>query len=122
MPPNEPPAGHLRIVPLGGLGEIGMNCLALAQGDDIVVIDCGVTFPNEDNGVDIIHPAFDWLLERRGSVRGIVITHGHEDHIGALPYLLDDIDAPVFAPALAMAVVLRLLEDLGFVVRLICVL
>jgi len=114
MPPNEPQSGELRIVPLGGLGEIGMNCLALAQGDDIVVIDCGVTFPNEDNGVDIIHPAFDWLLERRGAVRGVVITHGHEDHIGALPYLLDDLDVPVFAPAHAMALIRSRLEEHGY--------
>lgn len=108
------PGGELRIVPLGGLGEIGMNCLALEQNGDVIVIDCGVTFPTTDQGVDVIHPAFDWLLERRSSVRGVVITHGHEDHIGALPYLLDDLDVPVFAPAHAMALIKARLEEHGF--------
>lgn len=88
-----------------------MNCLALEQGQDIVVIDCGVTFPSVDNGSDILHPRFDYLLERRDRVRGIVITHGHEDHIGAIPYLLDEIDVPVWAPAHAMGLIkLRLGE------------
>lgn len=91
-----------------------MNCLALEQRGEIVVVDCGVTFPNADNGVDVIHPAFDWLLERRDSVRGVVITHGHEDHIGALPYLLDDLDVPVFAPAHAMALIRGRLDEHGF--------
>jgi len=109
-----PPAGSLQLVPLGGLGEIGMNCLALEQEGDIVVIDCGVTFPDADNGVDIIHPAFDWLLERRDAVRGVVITHGHEDHIGALPYLLDALDVPVHAPAHAMSLIRARLEEHGF--------
>lgn len=104
----------LRIVPLGGLGEIGMNCLALEQRGEVVVVDCGVTFPNDDNGVDVIHPAFDWLLERREAVRGVVITHGHEDHIGALPYLLDDLDVPVYAPAHAMSLIRSRLEEHGY--------
>ncbi len=114
MPPLAAPTDELRVVPLGGLGEIGMNCLALEQQGDIIVIDCGVTFPNADNGVDIIHPAFDWLLERRNAVRAVVITHGHEDHIGALPYLLDDLDVPVHAPAHAMALLRGRLEEHGF--------
>jgi ribonuclease J len=103
----------LRIVPLGGLGEIGMNCLVLEQRGELVVIDCGVTFPSEKNGTDVIHPRFDYVLERRDKVRGIVITHGHEDHIGALPYLLDalDVDVPVWAPPHAMELIrLRLAE------------
>ncbi|MFO0614338.1 MAG: ribonuclease J [Polyangiaceae bacterium] len=92
----------LRVVPLGGLGEIGMNCLALECGGDILVIDCGVTFPTSDLGIDLYHPRFDWLLERRDRVRGVVLTHGHEDHIGALPYLLDALDVPVFGPRHAL--------------------
>jgi ribonuclease J len=109
----------LRIIPLGGLGEIGMNCLVLEQRDELVVIDCGVTFPTEKNGTEVIHPRFDYILERREKLRGIVITHCHEDHIGALPYLLDaldvglrsNIEAPVWAPPHAMELIrLRLGE------------
>jgi ribonuclease J len=104
-------ATALRVVPLGGLGEIGMNCLALEQGDDILVIDCGVTFPTGDVGVDVLHPRFDYLIERADRVRGLVITHGHEDHIGAVPYLLEALDVPVYAPEHAMGLIkLRLSE------------
>ena len=110
---NAAPAG-LRVIPLGGLGEIGMNCLALEQRGEIIVIDCGVTFPHADHGVDLIHPRFDYLLERRDAVRGVVITHGHEDHIGALPYLLDDLDVPVYAPAHALALIRTRLEEWQF--------
>lgn len=88
----------VQIIPLGGLGEVGMNCLALRGPDGIVVIDCGVTFPSEDLGADIVRPRFDYLMEHREILRGIVITHGHEDHIGALPYLLEKLEAPIWAP------------------------
>lgn len=95
----------VRFVPLGGLGEIGMNCFALEQNDQILVVDCGVTFPEDDVGVDVVRPDFSWLIERAARVVGIFITHGHEDHIGALPYLLEELerDVPVFAPAHACA-------------------
>lgn len=98
----------VRLVPLGGLGEIGMNCMALEHRDGIVVIDCGIGFPHDDVGVQLEHPDFTWLLERRDRVRGVFITHGHEDHIGAVPHLLRalDRDLPVYAPPHA----LRLLE------------
>ena len=102
---------YTRIVPLGGLGEIGMNCLAIETRDGIVVVDCGVTFPHEDNGVDIIHPDFSYLWERRDEVRAIIITHGHEDHIGALPYLLRMIAAPVYAPAYARVLIEHRLDE-----------
>jgi ribonuclease J len=95
----------LRIIPLGGLGEVGMNCLALELDDSIIVIDCGVTFPDDEPGVDIIHPDFSYLLEHRARVRAVVLTHGHEDHIGALPYLLADVDVPVYGPDYALALV-----------------
>ncbi len=92
----------LRIIPLGGLGEIGKNMMALECGDDIVVVDCGVQFPSEDMlGVDLIIPDVSYMVERSDRVRGILITHGHEDHIGALPHILPQLDVPVFAPKLA---------------------
>ena len=83
-----PPPGVLRLVALGGWGEIGMNCLVLEQDEGSIVIDCGVTFPSSDLGIDVVHPRFDYLLDAPQRLRGIVLTHGHEDHIGALGYLL----------------------------------
>ncbi len=92
----------LRIVPLGGLGEIGKNMMVLDSGEDIVVIDAGVMFPGEEiPGVDLIIPDISYLLENQQRVRGILITHGHEDHIGALPYILRELHVPVYAPGLA---------------------
>ncbi len=76
-----------------------MNCLAIEQNDGILVVDCGTSFPHDDLGVDVLHPDFTWLLENVERLRGIVITHGHEDHIGALPFLLDEVDVPVWGPA-----------------------
>ena len=107
-----PPRGNeLRVVPLGGLGEIGMNCLALEQADGALVIDCGITFPDDDIGIDIYHPDFSYLESRRGRVAGIFLTHGHEDHVGALPYLLERVKVPVWGPPHALAVAKhRLLE------------
>ncbi len=86
----------LRFLPLGGLGEVGMNCMMVECGDDVLVIDCGVMFPEEDVGVDIVHPLFDQLLEKRDKVHALVLTHGHEDHIGAVPYLLQYMNVPIF--------------------------
>ena len=92
----------LRILPLGGLGEIGKNMMVLECGDDIIVVDCGIQFPTEDMpGVDLIIPDVSYLAARSHRVRGILITHGHEDHIGALPHVLPDLDVPVYAPRLA---------------------
>lgn len=103
----------VRLAPLGGLGEIGMNCLAIEQGSDILVVDCGIRFPRDDLGVDVIHPDFTWLVERADRVRGVFVTHGHEDHIGGIPYFLRRIDVPVWAPPHALGLVRHRLLDHG---------
>lgn len=104
----------LRIVPLGGLGEIGMNCLALEEPDGILVVDAGTSFPHDDLGIDVFHPDFGWLEERAERVAGVFLTHGHEDHIGALPYLLDRLDVPVFGPPHALGLAKRRLAEHDF--------
>ena len=102
FPTNDAAGATLRLVPLGGLGEIGKNMMALECGEDIIVIDCGIQFPTEDMpGVDLIIPDVSYLVARSDRVRGILITHGHEDHIGALPWVLPDLEVPVYAPRLA---------------------
>ncbi|MFW6066885.1 MAG: ribonuclease J [Myxococcota bacterium] len=102
---------RLRLVPLGGLGEIGMNCMAVEQGEDLFLIDCGVMFPFRELGVDVIHPDFRWVLERRHRLRGIVLTHGHEDHIGGVPYLLRQVPVPVYGPPHALTLVRYRMEE-----------
>jgi ribonuclease J len=96
----------LRVIPFGGLGEIGKNMMALEYEDAILVIDCGLMFPDQDmHGVDIVIPDARYLAERQDQVKGIIITHGHEDHIGALPYVLPQVKAPVYGTALSMGLV-----------------
>jgi ribonuclease J len=102
----------LQLVPLGGLGEFGMNCLALRFNDDIVVIDAGLMFPEEELlGVDIVVPDISYLVENRDKVRGIVLTHGHEDHIGGLPWILSELNVPVYGTEFTLAYVEGKLEE-----------
>jgi ribonuclease J len=101
----------VRVIPLGGLGEIGMNCLALEQRGEVMVIDCGVTFDDRGLGIDVVHPDFSALERYRDRIRGVFITHGHEDHIGALPYFLKRFDVPVWGPPYAMGLVRERLSE-----------
>ena len=105
---------QFEIVPLGGLGEFGMNMMAVGYGGDIIVVDAGLMFPREDLlGVDYVIPDFAYLLENREKVRAIFITHGHEDHVGALPYLLKDLPVPVYATPLTLGFAQGRLEENG---------
>ncbi len=108
------PAGKLHIVPLGGLGEFGMNCMAVRWADDIIVIDAGLMFPEAELlGVDIVVPDITYLLENRDHVRAIVLTHGHEDHIGGLPSVLAELNVPVYGTEFTLAYVEGKLEEHG---------
>ena len=105
-------AEKLRVIPLGGLGEIGKNMMALEYADDIIIVDCGVQFPEEGMlGVDLIIPDVSYLVERADRVRGILVTHGHEDHIGALPFVLPQLPTDVFAPRLAHGLISAKLKE-----------
>ena len=102
----------LRIIPLGGLGEIGLNMMAYECGDDIIVVDCGLMFPEPDMpGIDYIIPDIAWLRERSSCLRAICLTHGHEDHIGALPFVLQEMAAPVYGTALTLGFVAEKLKE-----------
>src|SRR3970040_1903211 len=96
----------LRIVPLGGLGEVGKNMIAYEYGKEILIVDCGIMFPENDMlGIDYIIPDFNYLLDKRDRVKGIIITHGHEDHIGAIHHVLNEIPAPVYATPLTIGLI-----------------
>jgi ribonuclease J len=96
---------RVRLFPLGGLGEVGMNCLAIEQRGEVMLVDCGVTFDGRKIGIDVVHPDFSALEAYRDRIAGVFVTHGHEDHIGALPYLLKRFDVPVWGPPYALGLV-----------------
>jgi ribonuclease J len=102
----------LTVIPLGGLGEFGMNMMVLRYGDDIVVIDAGMMFPESELlGVDLVIPDISYLKQSRQHVRAIILTHGHEDHIGALPYILRDLNVPIYGTRFTLALVKKRLEE-----------
>ncbi len=104
----------LQLIPLGGLGEFGMNSMAIRYGDDIIVVDAGMMFPDAELlGVDIVIPDFAYLDQNRDKVRALILTHGHEDHIGAVPFLLSEINVPVYSAAFTLLMVERRLEEHG---------
>ncbi|MFR3290327.1 MAG: ribonuclease J [Lachnospiraceae bacterium] len=102
----------LKIIPLGGLGEIGKNLTVYEYGQDILVVDCGLGFPDEElYGIDAVIPDITYLKQNKDRIRGIVITHGHEDHIGALPYVMRELDMPIYATSLTAGIIELKLEE-----------
>ena len=114
---------NLKIIPLGGLGEIGKNMTVFEYGRNQIIVDCGVKFPENDQyGIDLVLPQFDYILENQNTLRGIVLTHGHQDHIGGLPYLLERLamakeGLPIYGTALTLGMVRRKLEEAGLADR-----
>ena len=105
-------AEKLKIIPLGGLDEIGKNCTVLEYGKDLIVIDCGVGFPEEDMyGVDLVIPDFSYLVANQKKLRGMFITHGHEDHIGSIPYAMRDVNCPIHGTAMTNGLIRLKLEE-----------
>ncbi len=102
----------LKIIPLGGLNEIGKNMTAYQYGNDIIIVDCGVKFPEDEMlGIDLVIPNFNYLIENQSKIRALLVTHGHEDHIGAIPFFLQEIDVPIYTAKLTAALIKRKLEE-----------
>ena len=104
----------MQVVPLGGLGEIGKNMTAVRQRSGMILVDAGLAFPDEEMpGIDLVLPDFTYLREHPDELRGVFLTHGHEDHVGALPYLLREFDVPVYGTRLTLGLVRSKLQEFG---------
>ena len=111
-PKKEKPNGKIRIIPLGGLGEVGKNITVIEYENDMIVVDCGLGFPDEDMpGIDLVIPDISYLEANRDRLRGVFLTHGHEDHIGAIPYLLRAINPPIYGTPLTLGIIRNKLEE-----------
>ncbi len=108
-----------RILALGGLGEIGMNCLAIEAAGRLLVIDCGAMFSSEGLGIDLIHPGFDLLAERRDDIEAVVLTHAHEDHIAGVPFLLRELDVPIYGAPYSLGLLKEKMEEFDMALRLV---
>ena len=109
---NNKSSNKLKVIPLGGLGEIGKNITAFEYKEDIFVVDCGLAFPSDEMlGIDLVIPDVTYLKRNIERVRGIVITHGHEDHIGALPYVLKEVNVPVYGTKLTIGLIENKLRE-----------
>ena len=108
-------AEKLKIIPLGGLNEIGKNMTAYEYGGEIIVVDCGMAFPGDDMyGIDCVIPDVTYLVKNRSRLRGLFITHGHEDHIGAIPYVLKQINLPIYCTRLTAGLIKLKLRSTGW--------
>ena len=106
------PTIPVKIIPLGGLGEVGKNITLYEYDGDMLIVDCGMTFPDEDTpGIDSVIPDFTYILENKDKIKGLVVTHGHEDHIGAIPYLLKQFNVPIYATRLTIGLISGKLKE-----------
>jgi len=104
----------IKIIPIGGVGEIGKNCYLYEYEDDMLLIDCGMTFPDEETpGIDIVIPDFTYILKNKEKIKALIVTHGHEDHIGAIPYLLRNFNLPIYASRLTLGLISGKLKEQG---------
>ena len=108
----------IHIYPLGGLGEVGKNMTVYECNGDMIIVDCGLVFPDSDMyGVDMVIPDFTFVVQNKDKIKGLLITHGHEDHIGSIPYLLQKLDLPIYGTRLTCGLIRNKLEEFGLAGR-----